>query len=213
MNVPIALRDDMATEFVALLNAGLGAAGELHILDGTLPDDTEDADGQPAAGDVCGPTRRLWIATTSGSGFRAAGDPNNRVVPVTQQGTSRFQGKLTEDLLAAVNTKRDPSTGKARILFRKLDGDLTLSTKEVTIVNRFENISVDSGIQVRSGLHLVAVVDRVLGHRDCLAPQRSPNRVVTVDNSTGHFSCSQGTHRIILICVLSLPQQLRGCEA
>jgi len=44
MNVPIALRDDMATEFVALLNAGLGSAGELHIFDGTLPDDTEDAD-------------------------------------------------------------------------------------------------------------------------------------------------------------------------
>jgi len=130
-------------------NDSLGVAVSLDNATLVLVDDTEDADGQPAAGDICGPTRQLWIATTSGSGFRAAGDPNNRVVPVTQQGMSRFQGKLTEDLLAAVNTKRDPSTAKARILFRKLDGDLTLSTKEVTIVNRFENISVDSGTYVK----------------------------------------------------------------
>lgn len=130
-------------------NDSLGVAVSLDDATLVLVDDAEDADGQPSAGDICGPTRRLWIATTSGSGFRAAGDPNNRVVPVTQQGTSRFQGKLTEDLLAAVNTKRDPSTAKARILFRKLDGDLTLSTKEVTIVNRFENISVDSGTYVK----------------------------------------------------------------
>jgi hypothetical protein len=73
----------------------------------------------------------------------------NRVVPVIPQAFARFQGKLVEDLAAAVNTKRDPSTAKARILFRKLDGDLTLSTREIEIVNRFENISVDSGTYVK----------------------------------------------------------------
>lgn len=127
----------------------LGVAVSLDDATLVLVDDTEDADGQPGAGDVCGPTRRLWIATTSGSGFRAAGDPNNRVVPVTSQGLARFQGIMSEDLYAAVNTKRDPSRAKARILFRKLDGDLTLSTKEVEIVNRCRNISVDAGRYVK----------------------------------------------------------------
>ncbi len=114
-----------------------------------LVDDGEDAESQPGVGQICGPTFREWFATTSGSGLRAAGDVDNRVVPVIPMAFARFQGKLTEDLLAAVNTKRDPSTAKARILFRKLDGDLTLSTKEVTIVNRFENISVDKNTYVK----------------------------------------------------------------
>jgi hypothetical protein len=60
-------------------------------------------------------------------------------------GMSRLQVVLTSDLAAAVNTKRDPSTATARILRRKTDGDLSLSTDEITIVNRFINISVDSG--------------------------------------------------------------------
>jgi hypothetical protein len=109
----------------------------------------QDGDGQPQVGDVCGPTRRLWVATTSGSGLRAAGDVENNLVPITQQAFVRFQGMLTGDLAAAVNIKRDPSTAKARILFRKLDGDLTLSKKEVEIVNRFKNISVEAETYVK----------------------------------------------------------------
>lgn len=65
------------------------------------------------------------------------------------RGTGRLQVKLTTDLLAAVNTKRDPSTATARILRRKSNGDLTLSTSEITVVNRFENISIDSGTYVK----------------------------------------------------------------
>jgi hypothetical protein len=60
-------------------------------------------------------------------------------------GMSRLQVVLTSDLPAAVNTKRDPSTATARILRRKTDGDLSLSTDEITIVNRFTQISVDAG--------------------------------------------------------------------
>ena len=60
-------------------------------------------------------------------------------------GSARVQVVLTSDLMAAVNTKRDPSTATARILRRKTDGDLTLSTDSITIVNRFTQISVDAG--------------------------------------------------------------------
>ena len=60
-------------------------------------------------------------------------------------GSARVQVVLTTDLLAAVNTKRDPSTATAQILRRKTDGDLTLSTDSITIVNRFTQISVDAG--------------------------------------------------------------------
>ena len=60
-------------------------------------------------------------------------------------GSARVQVVLTTDLMAAINTKRDPSTATARILRRKTDGDLTLSTDSITIVNRFTQISVDAG--------------------------------------------------------------------
>lgn len=65
-------------------------------------------------------------------------------------GFSRLQVVLSSDLFAAVNTKRDPSTATARILRRKNDGDLTLSTDEITITNRFVNISVDAGTYAKA---------------------------------------------------------------
>jgi hypothetical protein len=51
---------------------------------------------------------------------------------------------LMEDLLAAVDTLTDPSTAKARVLAKKTNGDLEITTREITIVNRFENISIDA---------------------------------------------------------------------
>jgi hypothetical protein len=51
--------------------------------------------------------------------------------------------------LAAVNTKRDPSTGRVKVLRKKSNGDLTLSTTIYTLTNRFENISIDSGTYVK----------------------------------------------------------------
>ncbi len=52
---------------------------------------------------------------------------------------------LMEDLLAAVDTDTDPSFAKARVRVKKPNGDLEITTREITIVNRCEDISVDSG--------------------------------------------------------------------
>ena len=57
---------------------------------------------------------------------------------------------LSADLFAAVNTKRDPSTASARILRRLPNGDLSLSTDTITIVNRFMHISVDAGTYAKA---------------------------------------------------------------
>lgn len=62
-----------------------------------------------------------------------------------QQTQRTLQAILMEDLLAAVDTLTDPSTAKARILAKKSNGDLEITTREITLVNRFENISIDSG--------------------------------------------------------------------
>ena len=61
----------------------------------------------------------------------------------------RLQAVLQEDLYAAVNTKRDPSTAKCKILRRKANGDLKLTDEEKTIVNRFKNISMDAGSYIK----------------------------------------------------------------
>jgi hypothetical protein len=63
---------------------------------------------------------------------------------------SHLQVILSADLFAAVNTKRDPSTASARILRRLSNGDLSLSTDTVTIVNRFMHISVDAGTYAKA---------------------------------------------------------------
>ena len=62
-----------------------------------------------------------------------------------QQTQRTVQVILMEDLLAAVDTLTDPSTAKARILAKKSNGDLEITTREITLVNRFENISIDAG--------------------------------------------------------------------
>jgi len=64
-------------------------------------------------------------------------------------GGRRLQAVLQEDLYAAVNTKRDPSTAICKILRRKPDGDLKLTTEEKTVVNRFINISMDAGTYIK----------------------------------------------------------------
>lgn len=64
-------------------------------------------------------------------------------------GSARLQAILSEDLAAAVNTKRDPSTAVCRILKRKTNGDFTLSTQEKTVVNRFKNISLVAGTYLK----------------------------------------------------------------
>jgi hypothetical protein len=60
-------------------------------------------------------------------------------------GGRRHQVIFETDLAAAVNTKRDPSTATARILRRETNGDLTSTCDSITVINRFMNISIDSG--------------------------------------------------------------------
>lgn len=62
----------------------------------------------------------------------------------------RLQVILGEDLLAAVDTLTDPSTASANVLRRKADGDLEITTRSITIVNRFENISIDAGTYAKA---------------------------------------------------------------
>jgi len=59
------------------------------------------------------------------------------------------QAVLQSDLLAAVNTFTDPSTALAEIVRRKANGDLELADEVVTVVNRFENISIDGGTYIK----------------------------------------------------------------
>lgn len=57
---------------------------------------------------------------------------------------------LGEDLLAAVDTLTDPSTAQANVLRRKANGDLEITSRSITIVNRFENISIDAGTYAKA---------------------------------------------------------------
>jgi len=62
-----------------------------------------------------------------------------------QQGQERRWAVLGEDLLAAVDSLTDPSTAQANFVARKANGDLEILAESVTLVNRFEEISVDAG--------------------------------------------------------------------
>ena len=61
----------------------------------------------------------------------------------------RRQAILQSDLLAAVDTLTDPSTAQATILQGNGSGDLELSDITVTVVNRFENISIDADSYIK----------------------------------------------------------------
>ena len=73
--------------------------------------------------------------------------PTNLVPGVVR--TQRRQAILEADLLAAVDTLTDPSTAPARLLDLTAGGDLELSDETVTVVNRFENISIDADTYVK----------------------------------------------------------------
>jgi hypothetical protein len=55
---------------------------------------------------------------------------------------------LLEDLYAAVDWKTDPSTALAAVAQKNAAGDYYVSTRRLTVTNRFENISLDSGTLV-----------------------------------------------------------------
>ena len=66
--------------------------------------------------------------------------------PTLHQVQARIQVKMQQDLLAAVDSWTDPSTATAHV-YQKYDGgnDMRWNGETITIVNRFENISVDAG--------------------------------------------------------------------
>jgi hypothetical protein len=60
------------------------------------------------------------------------------------RGVERRWAILDADLLAAVDMFTDPSTATAHLIGRKDNGDLEVLDEKVTVVNRFENISIDA---------------------------------------------------------------------
>ena len=70
--------------------------------------------------------------------------------PLKDGTIQRLQVILGEDLLAAVDTLTDPSTAQANVLRRKTNGDLEITSRSITIVNRFENISIDAGTYAKA---------------------------------------------------------------
>lgn len=60
-----------------------------------------------------------------------------------------LQAVLDEDLYAAEDTFNDPSTAIATILIRDRYGNLRASTRKETVVNRFENISIDKDTYIK----------------------------------------------------------------
>ncbi len=57
---------------------------------------------------------------------------------------------LKADLLAAPDCQTDPSTAKAYVMRRNSAGDLETTDREITIVNRFQEISVDAGTYAKA---------------------------------------------------------------
>ena len=66
-----------------------------------------------------------------------------------QQGQQNRQAILQSDLLAAVNTLTDRSTALAEVLQRKTNGDLETTGQVVTVVNPFQEISIDAGTYIK----------------------------------------------------------------
>ena len=71
----------------------------------------------------------------------------NEQTPVPYYGQvrdTRLWAILDADLLAAVDMFADPSTATAHLIGRTAAGDLEVLDETVTVVNRFENISIDA---------------------------------------------------------------------
>jgi hypothetical protein len=68
---------------------------------------------------------------------------------LTHGSIRRYQCILDADLLAAVDVFTDPSTATAHVLRRKSNGDLEVTRRKITVVNRFENISIDADTYIK----------------------------------------------------------------
>ena len=78
--------------------------------------------------------------------------PNvRRVMKVLQGGTPRrhLLAVLLEDLYAAVDWKTDRSSATVAVVQRTASGDFYITTRRLTVVNPFENISLDAGTLIK----------------------------------------------------------------
>ena len=73
-----------------------------------------------------------------------------RAYKMIQGGTPRrhLLCVLTEDLFAAVDWMTNPSVAEARVAQKNAAGNYYITTRKITITNRFENISLDAGTLV-----------------------------------------------------------------
>ena len=75
------------------------------------------------------------------------GSKGQRPFPQVQR---NVQVMMKADLLAAVDCQTDPSTAAAYVMRRTSGGDLETTDREITIVNRFQEISVDAGMYAKA---------------------------------------------------------------
>ena len=61
-----------------------------------------------------------------------------------------LQVMMKADLLAAPDCQTDPSTAAAYVMRRTSSGDMETTDREITIVNRFQEISVDAGTYAKA---------------------------------------------------------------
>jgi hypothetical protein len=93
--------------------------------------------------------RALWqwyLTCTQANPQQVQNYPQRR--EVVEHHPRRLQVKLREDLLAAVDSWTDPSYAQATVFEKYNSGDNMRPRTQhpiITIVNRFENISVESG--------------------------------------------------------------------
>lgn len=64
--------------------------------------------------------------------------------------TQRLQVIMKEDLNACANTLNDETTAQAYVLVRGSDGNLSQSTDEIAVVNRFRYINIPVGTYAKA---------------------------------------------------------------
>lgn len=89
-----------------------------------------------------------WIRTLVRHYVSMYGGSRGQRPPVQAQ--RNVQVILKADLLAAPDAQTDPSTAAAYVMRRTSSGDMETTDREITIVNRFQEISVDAGTYAKA---------------------------------------------------------------
>ena len=93
--------------------------------------------------------RELWQWYQSQKALSPHLTRNEKRHTVEEFRPRHVQVLLVEDLLAAVDAKRDPSEAYATVLVKRNE-ELVDSGRHIKIVNRFVNISVDAGTYAKA---------------------------------------------------------------